>query len=225
MPMTTLLNLILIIGAYLLGSLCSAVIISRVFSLPDPREKGSKNAGATNVLRLSGKKYAFYTLLGDFLKGLIPVLIAKFLGVSPGALGFIAFATVLGHIYPLYFEFNGGKGVATAIGALFGLNIILGILVALIWVLVANFSRYSSLASISALSAMPFLGMMTIHSVNVFPPLMFITVIVLYKHRANISRLINGEETPISFKKSHIELNDVINEMSNIDKKPDDTKS
>jgi len=212
-----------VIMGYLMGSICSAIIVSRLFSLPDPRTEGSKNPGATNVLRLSGKKYAIYVLLGDVLKGLIPVLIARLFHSSPSAVGFTCFSAVLGHIYPVFFGFKGGKGVATTLGALFGLNLILGLLVTLTWLVVANFSRYSSLASITAVTLAPFFALLNIQNLDMFPPLIFISAIILYKHKNNIARLMNGEEPKIEFKKSTIAMDEAVNEAIIIDehKKPE----
>lgn len=208
--MTALLYSFVIIVGYLLGSVCSAVIVSRLFSLPDPRIEGSKNPGATNVLRLAGKKYAAIVLIGDMLKGLIPVLLAKILISSPTAIGFTALAAVIGHMYPVFFRFHGGKGVATAIGALLGLHLILGVMVIAAWLLVANFTRYSSLASIISLILAPLFALFTTGNFDLFPPLFFITLFVIYQHRNNITRLIDGEEPKIKF--SH-NLNEEINEI------------
>lgn len=192
--------LFVVVIAYLCGSLCSAVIVSRLFSLPDPRMEGSKNPGATNVLRLAGKKYAIIVLVGDMLKGVLPVLLARLLDAGPVTLGFAAFAAVMGHMYPVFFQFRGGKGVATALGALLSLNLILGALVIITWLAVANYSRYSSLASIVAIILAPLYSAMTMGNMEIIPPLFFITIFILYQHRDNITRLIDGEEPKIRFK-------------------------
>lgn len=192
--------LFFLVFAYLLGSVCSAVIVCRLFDLPDPRREGSKNPGATNVLRLAGKKYAITVLLADMLKGFIPVLIAKLFGESSTVLGFICFAAVFGHMYPVFFKFHGGKGVATAIGAMFGLHFALGILVLASWLIIANFTRYSSLASIATILFAPFYSIAVIHNMNAFLPLLFIAIFVLYKHHKNLTRLFDGEEPKITFK-------------------------
>lgn len=199
---TVLLFIFCITIAYLCGSICSAVIVSRVFSLPDPRTSGSQNPGATNVLRIAGKKYAAIVLLADVIKGIIPVLIAKMLGASSFTVSFTCFAVVIGHMYPLFFNFQGGKGVATAIGALLGLHFILGVMVIATWLLVANFSRYSSLASIVSFVLAPFYSLFTISHLNTFPALFFITLFILYEHRNNITRLIDGDEPKIIFRHS-----------------------
>ena len=188
--------------AYLVGSLSSAVIVCRLNNLPDPRTQGSKNPGATNVLRLAGKKYAIMVLIADMLKGLLPVLLAHWLGSNPTTLGFTCFAAVIGHMYPVFFQFKGGKGVATALGAFLGLHFIMGVVIIATWLTVANFSRYSSLASIIAITFAPFYSLFIFGNLDAFFPLALITIFVLYKHRDNISRLIVGEEPKITFGKS-----------------------
>ncbi|WP_084273750.1 glycerol-3-phosphate 1-O-acyltransferase PlsY [Legionella fairfieldensis] len=203
--MAALLFIFVVVLGYLCGSVCSAVIVSRIFSLPDPRTEGSKNPGATNVLRLAGRKYAVMVLFADLLKGLFPVLLAKVLGAGPIAVSFTCFAAVMGHMYPVFFDFKGGKGVATAIGTLLGLHFILGVVVIATWLLVANFTRYSSLASIVALILAPFYSLITIGHLDTFPPLFFITLFILYKHRDNITRLIDGEEPRIQFTRSTLQ--------------------
>lgn len=197
--LTLLLFLFMIILGYLSGSICSAVIVSRIFSLPDPREQGSRNPGATNVLRLSGKKYAALVFLVDALKGAIPVLIAKACGAGSITIGFTCLAAVLGHMYPLFFDFRGGKGVATAIGAFLAFHFMMGVSVIAVWLLVANFLRYSSLASIIAILVAPLYSLLVLANLNIFPPLFFIALFVLFKHRDNITRLIDGEEPKLNF--------------------------
>lgn len=200
-----LLSLVLITLGYLMGSICSAVIVCKLFNLPDPREQGSKNPGATNVLRIAGKQYAAMVMVADVLKGTLPVLIAKYFDAGPITVGFTALAAVLGHMYPVFFEFKGGKGVATAIGALLGFHFIVGVMVAATWLLVANFARYSSLASIVAISLSPLYALIVIGQVDTFPPLFIIALLVLFKHKDNIARLIDGTEPKIKFKHSVLE--------------------
>lgn len=188
--------------AYLVGSLSSAIIVCKLNNLPDPRTKGSKNPGATNVLRLAGKKYAAIVLVTDMLKGLLPVLLAQWIGSNPTTLGFTCLAAVIGHIYPVFFQFKGGKGVATALGAFLGLHFMMGVVIIATWLTVANFSRYSSLASILAITFAPFYSLFVFGNMDAFLPLAIITIFVLYQHRDNISRLMVGEEPKISFKRS-----------------------
>lgn len=200
-----MLFIFLVVLAYLMGSICSAVIVCKSCSLPDPRTEGSKNPGATNVLRLAGKQYASLVMAVDLLKGTIPVLIAKALGADLTLVSFTALAAVIGHTYPIFFQFKGGKGVATAIGALLGLQLFVGILVAATWALVAKFSRYSSLASITSIGLAPFYSLLLIQNINVFLPVFIITLLILYKHKENIIRLIDGKEPKIKLKKNVLE--------------------
>lgn len=186
-----------VVGAYLMGSISSAVIISRLFQLQDPRLAGSKNPGATNVLRLAGKKYAVMVLLVDMLKGTLPVVLAFALGARAPELGLTCLFAVLGHVYPVFFDFQGGKGVATALGALLGFHPLLGLSVLSTWVLIACVSRYSSLASIIALGLAPFYALISLGSRPAFWPLLVMTGIVLYQHRDNFTRLFNGLEPKI----------------------------
>lgn len=189
---------------YLMGSFCSAVIVCRLFSLPDPREEGSKNPGATNVLRLAGKQYAALVMLADLLKGTIPVLIAKALGSNDITISFTVLAAVVGHMYPVFFDFRGGKGVATAIGALLGFHFLVGVMVAATWLLVARFSYYSSLASMTAITLSPFYTLLLIGRQEVLPPLFMVVILILFKHRNNITRLIDGTEPKIKLKSNVI---------------------
>ncbi|WP_058479952.1 glycerol-3-phosphate 1-O-acyltransferase PlsY [Legionella waltersii] len=188
-----------------MGSINSAIIVCRLLGLPDPREEGSKNPGATNVLRIGGKQTAAIVMGFDVLKGILPVVLAKYLDLGSTATAFTALAAVLGHMYPVFFQFRGGKGVATAIGALLAFHFIIGVMVIATWLLVANFFRYSSLASICAIVLAPFYSMILIGELNSFPPIFFIALFVLYKHKDNITRLIDGTEPKIKFKHTVIE--------------------
>lgn len=195
----------LVILGYLMGSICSAIIVCRTFNLPDPRAEGSKNPGATNVLRIAGKQYAAIVMVFDVLKGTIPVLIARALEADPATVAFTVLAAVIGHMYPVFFGFKGGKGVATAIGALLGFHFIIGVMVIATWLLVANFSRYSSLASIVSITLSPFYSLLLVERLDIFPPLFVMVILVLYKHKNNITRLIDGVEPKIKLKQSVIE--------------------
>lgn len=197
--------ILLVTIGYLMGSICSAVIVCRVFSLPDPRIEGSKNPGATNVLRLAGKHYAAIVVIADILKGTLPVLLGKVLGADPTVLGFTALAAVVGHIFPVFFGFKGGKGVATALGGLLGLQFMVGIVAVATWLTIANFSRYSSLASIITIIFTPIFSLMIVGNVAVFPPLALMTLLILFKHRYNITRLMDGVEPKLQFKHSLLE--------------------
>jgi glycerol-3-phosphate acyltransferase PlsY len=197
--MLNMLGWILMIVGYLSGSLCSAIIVCRVCGLPDPREDGSKNPGSTNVLRLHGKKYAAMVFVGDVLKGTIPVVIGHLLGLSSVWLAWISLFCVLGHLYPVFFKFKGGKGVATALGCFLGINWLFGLICLLVWLLTVLAKRYSSLASIVMISSAPFIAILELHHEDIFLPLFVLTIVVLYKHKDNITRLIRGEETKIKF--------------------------
>jgi glycerol-3-phosphate acyltransferase PlsY len=185
---------LLIPAAYLLGSLSSAIIVCRLAGLPDPRSGGSGNPGATNVLRLGGKKLAAVTLAGDLLKGLLPVLVAKLLGASPVLLAGIACAAFLGHLYPLFFGFRGGKGVATALGVLLGFDWAVGLATVTAWLLVAALFRYSSLAALVALALAPLFVAWRFALLE--PTLLFaaMTLLLFWRHRDNIRRLLDGTE-------------------------------
>lgn len=184
--------------SYGMGSLCSAVIVSRLCHLPDPRLQGSRNPGTTNVLRIAGKKYALIVLLADLLKGLIPILVAKTLDLAPAYWGYVGLAAVLGHIYPIFFKFKGGKGVATALGVLFGLHWALGLAAVITWLSVAVLTRYSSLAAMIALSLSPLYAWLIITAApNLFIPVAWMAVCVLYQHQDNMRRLWQGQESKI----------------------------
>jgi glycerol-3-phosphate acyltransferase PlsY len=192
-----LLFFIFTLASYLVGSANTAIIVCKLFSLPDPRTQGSKNPGATNVLRLAGKSYALSVLLGDMLKGFLPVLIAHLLHLPVFIQASACLFAVIGHIFPLFFDFRGGKGIATGLGGLLALHFSLGVIVIVIWLLIAKIFRYSSLASVIAFLLAPFISLFTINSIDSFTPLCFMSLLVLYKHRLNISRLIAGTESKI----------------------------
>ncbi len=196
--MTTILLFIII--AYLMGSLSSAVITSRLFNLPDPRTQGSGNPGATNVLRLGGKKAAIITLLGDSIKGVIPILIAKGVGLSEWGLGLTSLAAFIGHLYPVFFQFKGGKGVATALGCWLALSWPIGLTLMGIWLIVAMIFRYSSLAAIAcAILAPPiFLPLHPLLSI----PILIMSTLLIYRHKKNIRNLLNKKEPKIGSSKS-----------------------
>ena len=185
---------LLVPAAYLLGSISSAIIVCRLMGLPDPRAEGSGNPGATNVMRIGGKKAAAITLLGDMLKGLIPVLIAQALNVEPLILSGVALAAFLGHLYPIFFGFAGGKGVATSFGVLLGANWMVGLAVLLTWISIYKLSKISSLSALVAASLAPLyvyfiMGMQALVYVAVL-----IAIILIWRHKSNIQRLLAGEE-------------------------------
>ena len=196
----TPLALIMIIAAYLLGSISSAVLICRVARLPDPRTVGSNNPGATNVLRIGGKAAAASVLLCDMLKGTIPVWLGYFLNIDPIILGVVAIAACLGHMYPIFFHFKGGKGVATALGAIAPIGLDLTGMIMATWLLVAFLFRYSSLAAIVTVLVTPFYAW-TVKPQYTLPVAMLCCLIVL-RHHQNIRRLLDGSEPKLGQKKS-----------------------
>lgn len=179
--------------AYLIGSISSAIIVCRLKNLPDPLTQGSKNPGATNVLRIGGKSPAIWVVLGDILKGFLPIMIAKAFDIEGFALATIAISAVLGHMFPLFFKFKGGKGIATAFGALLALSWVLGIFVALSWGIIAFLFHYSSLASIVATLLVPIYSyFLAPHSY--IPAILFLSGLILFRHRENMKRLLKGTE-------------------------------
>ena len=193
-------QLLIILFAYLVGSVSSGIIVSQIFNLPDPRTIGSKNPGATNVMRSGNKKAAIFTLLGDLLKAILVLTLAEYLGFNDLIIVCVALAVLIGHIYPIFYKFQGGKGVATAIGILFALNFKLALIVASIWLLVFGIWRYSSLAAIVAAISAPIIAIFILRDQSLYCiAFSFITVIILFKHQANIRKLLSGTE--LKFKK------------------------
>jgi glycerol-3-phosphate acyltransferase PlsY len=196
----TPLALIMIIAAYLLGSISSAVLICRVARLPDPRTVGSNNPGATNVLRIGGKAAAASVLLCDMLKGTIPVWLGYFLDIDPIILGVVAIAACLGHMYPIFFHFKGGKGVATALGAIAPIGLDLTGMIMGTWLLVAFLFRYSSLAAIVTVLVTPFYAWMVKPQYTL--PVAMLCCLIVLRHHQNIRRLLDGSEPKLGQKKS-----------------------
>jgi glycerol-3-phosphate acyltransferase PlsY len=191
---------LLVVLAYLMGSLSSAVIVSKLSGLPDPREQGSKNPGATNVLRLGGKKAAIITLLGDAIKGLIPVLVAKSLSAPAEIVAAVGLAAFIGHLYPVFFGFKGGKGVATALGVLGGFSGWVGLAVLATWLLTAFLTRYSSLSALVAAVLAPIYVWSVLHSEVLTGAALSMSLLLISRHRGNILRLFKGEEGRIGGK-------------------------
>ena len=186
---------LLVSFAYLLGSLSSAVITSRLMGLPDPREEGSKNPGATNMLRLGGKKAAIITLLGDLLKGLVPLVVAKALDAPYEVLAAVGLAAFLGHLYPVFFGFKGGKGAATALGVLAGYSWLVGLASLLTWLSVAYLSRISSLAALTAAALAPLYVWFLLHSPVLTVATVLMCTVLFWRHKSNIRRILLGEES------------------------------
>ncbi|MDQ2190444.1 glycerol-3-phosphate 1-O-acyltransferase PlsY [Vibrio anguillarum] len=196
----TPLALIMIISAYLLGSISSAVLICRLLRLPDPRNMGSNNPGATNVLRIGGKKAAIAVLLCDMLKGTIPVWGSYYLGIDPILLGLVAIAACLGHMYPIFFHFKGGKGVATALGAIAPIGLDLTALIILTWISVAFLFRYSSLAALVTVLLAPFYTWLIKPQYTL--PVAMLCCLIVFRHHQNIKRLLAGTEPKVGEKKT-----------------------
>ena len=209
--MNALYPVIAVVAAYLIGSLSFAVIVSRVMGLHDPRTYGSGNPGATNVLRSGSKPAAVMTLLLDALKGLVPVLLVKLFGEQFGlgdnTVALVGLAAFLGHLYPVFFGFKGGKGVATALGVLLGISGWLGLATVLPWVIVAVFFRYSSLAALIASIFAPVYYVLCSGIVwDAEPPIttaiVVMAILLVWRHRENIQRLIAGKESRLGKKKA-----------------------
>ncbi len=194
-------GLLLGVFGYALGSLSSAVIVCRVSGLPDPRESGSQNAGATNVLRLGGKKPAALTLVGDMLKGVIATVAAQLAGVSLFWVAVAGLMAVIGHMYPLYFGFRGGKGVATGLGAIIGTHWITGLLAIAFWLATCLLTRISSLSALVTFAAIPPLLLLAGLS-PVAMVFLLISILLFWRHRENIARLLKGTEPRVGKKKT-----------------------
>ncbi|MGD8311936.1 MAG: glycerol-3-phosphate 1-O-acyltransferase PlsY [Gammaproteobacteria bacterium] len=193
------LDYLLIPGGYLFGSISAAILVCRLMGLPDPRTQGSRNPGATNVARLGGKKAAALTLAGDVLKGLIPVLIAQALQAGPLIQAATALAAFLGHLYPVFFGFRGGKGVATALGVVFGLHWPVGLLTGAVWLFMALVFRISSLAALTAILLMPAFFLWLKPEPPIVAAMIVLTVLLYWRHRTNIADLLSGREEKIQF--------------------------
>jgi glycerol-3-phosphate acyltransferase PlsY len=202
-------TIIFTIAAYLIGSISFAVVMSRVFGLSDPRTYGSKNPGATNVLRSGSKKAAIATLVGDCLKGVVAVALAVWLANSryserfdfdDSGVALVAIAVFLGHLWPVFFRFVGGKGVATALGVLFGLNIWLGLATLVTWLVIAYAFRYSSLAALVAAVFAPFYYGLLFGVDDKLFAVVAMSALLLFRHSKNISNLIAGKESRIGSK-------------------------
>jgi len=183
-----------IIIAYLLGSIPVGLLISRLSQGVDPRQAGSKNIGATNVMRVAGKKAAVLTLIGDLLKGLLPVAGARFLEIQDLWLFSVGFAAILGHIFPVYLRFKGGKGVATSFGVFLGLAPLIAFVSLLIWIVGITFGKYSSVGALSAFAALPLLAVLLKPEMKFVLFSTIISILVYIRHKENIQRLIAGRE-------------------------------
>lgn len=192
-----ILTSILVISGYLFGSISAAIIICKLMGLPDPRTQGSNNPGATNVLRIGGKKAAALTLLGDTLKGIIPVLIARLAGLDEMGLALVAIAAFLGHLYPVFFGFKGGKGVATAFGVILVISPWVSLALLATWLTMAYGLKISSLSALTAAVLAPFY-IWLIEASNTYIMMgFFISIFLLIRHKSNIQNLLAGKEGKI----------------------------
>ncbi|HEX4926976.1 MAG TPA: glycerol-3-phosphate 1-O-acyltransferase PlsY [Burkholderiales bacterium] len=189
-----------VVASYLLGSVSFAIVVSRVMRLPDPRSYGSKNPGATNVLRTGKKAAAVLTLAGDALKGFAAVFLVRL--YVPEAAPAAGLAVFLGHLYPVYHRFQGGKGVATAAGVLFAIDWRLGLGTVATWLIIVAFLRYSSLAALVAAAFAPFFAALLFGLGGTFAAVLAMAALIVWRHRENIARLIAGAESRIGAKKS-----------------------
>lgn len=189
-----LLYLIFILAAYLIGSFSSAITLSKIMGFADPRSEGSNNPGATNVLRIAGKKAAALTLFGDLLKGFVPVLIANFVVQDTLLAVLTGFSAFLGHCFPAFYQFKGGKGVATAFGFILAFDWISGFAVVAIWLIVAKVFKLSSLAAIIAFIFLPAIHFWLYSGLIISGILSLLTLILIFRHKDNISRMLSGEE-------------------------------
>jgi len=207
-------SIVAVVLAYLMGSLSFAIIVSRLIGLKDPRSYGSNNPGATNVLRSGNKKAAIATLLLDGLKGWLPVVLVKWFGkdygLEDGTIAAVAFAAFLGHLYPVFFKFQGGKGVATAAGALLGIEWLLGLATLATWVIFAYFTRYSSLASMASAAFAPLFYLLGNRGPwymerSILMSIFIIGLLLVIRHRENINKLLQGKESKLDFGKKSVE--------------------
>ncbi len=192
-----LFDALLIVSAYLIGSVSTAIITCKLMGLPDPRTTGSNNPGATNVLRLGGKKAAIITLAGDLIKGLLPTLVAVVLGREEYAVALTGLAAFLGHLYPVFFGFKGGKGVATALGVYFGMTWLAGTLFVCLWLIMATITRISSLSALTATVAMPLFFFYQEGPGWMSAATGVMAILIYWRHRSNIRNIFDGSEKKI----------------------------
>lgn len=194
----TLTAYLMIFGTYLLGSVSSAIIFCQLAGLPDPRENGSRNPGTTNVLRIGGRLSALGVLLFDVLKGMLPVALALRFGLEPSEIGFIALAACLGHVFPIFFSFRGGKGVATALGTLIPFGMEISGLSLATWLITFLVFRYSSLSAVITALILP--AFVWWYKPEFTFPVALVCCLLVYRHHDNIQRLWRGQEDRIRFK-------------------------
>ena len=190
----------LVLLAYFFGSLNSSIIFSKILKLKDPREYGSKNPGATNILRSGNKTLALATLIFDMLKGFLPVFVAFFFIEDQIYIQIIGLCSILGHIFPIYYKFKGGKGVATSFGVILAFDIILGFICLLTWLITAFLFRYSALSAIVSFALLPIYTWFSYEKIITTSLFLILAIIVIYMHKTNIKNLLNNKETKIGSK-------------------------
>ena len=188
---------LLTVFSYLIGSANSSIILSRIFKIQDPRNYGSKNPGATNILRTGNKILAATILVIDILKGFLPVLIAYYFFENKFYIQIIGIIAVIGHIFPIFYSFRGGKGVATALGGVLGFDLVLGLICLITWLITAYLFRYSALSAIVTFTFLPIYSWFSYESLAITSLYLALSIVVIYKHKKNIKNLINNEETKI----------------------------
>ncbi len=189
-----ILSIILIMGAYLLGSIPAGLWVAKSLRGIDPRQSGSGNVGATNVLRVAGKKEAALTLAADILKGFLPVMMAQFLKIEPRLVLFVGFSAILGHVFPVFLRFKGGKGVAVSLGVFFGIAPVIALLALMIWLGAVYGWRYSSVGALAAFGALPLLTLWLKPTLDFMIFSLLLSALVYFRHRDNIRRLLQGTE-------------------------------
>lgn len=192
---TTLLTI-----SYLFGSVNSSIIFSKIYKLKDPRSYGSKNPGATNILRSGNKILALIILISDMLKGILPIIMAFYFLESKLLVQIIGLAAVAGHIFPIFYKFHGGKGVATSFGSILGFDLILGLICLMTWLITAFLFRYSALSAIVTFTFLPIYTWLSYEIYTITYVYLVLSIVVIYKHRSNIKNLINNKETKIGNK-------------------------
>ena len=190
----------LILLAYFFGSLNSSILFSKILKLEDPREYGSKNPGATNILRSGNKTLALATLIFDMFKGFLPVFVALFFIEDQIYIQIIGLCSILGHIFPIYYKFKGGKGVATSFGVILAFDIILGFICLLTWLITAFLFRYSALSAIVSFALLPIYTWFSYEKIITTSLFLILAIIVIYMHKTNIKNLLNNKETKIGSK-------------------------
>jgi len=192
------LNIIVFAGlAYLIGSISTAIITCKIMGIEDPRNTGSNNPGATNVLRHGGKKAAIITLLGDMLKGLIPVIIISQIQTDPLIIALVGLFALLGHIFPVYYGFKGGKGVATYYGVILGINWLVGLIALAIWLVIAKLLKISSLSALVSVFFTPFILWHFSQSIELTSAVVLMSILVFWRHKKNIKSMLQGSEVKI----------------------------